>query len=70
MATPRSVKVRAPWLSETTREWGTRIRMSDEIISRTIARWPDYSLPGSGKPISNQARPSYEGTSRRPNGGR
>jgi 4-hydroxy-3-polyprenylbenzoate decarboxylase len=39
------------WPPETRREWGTRIRMSDEIIERVTARWPDYGLPGSGKPI-------------------
>jgi 4-hydroxy-3-polyprenylbenzoate decarboxylase len=25
--------------------------MSDEIIARVSARWADYGLPGSGKPI-------------------
>jgi 4-hydroxy-3-polyprenylbenzoate decarboxylase len=39
------------WPPETRREWGTRIRMSDAIIERVTARWPDYGLPGSGKPI-------------------
>ena len=39
------------WPPETTRAWGSRIRMSDEIIERVTARWADYGLPGSGKPI-------------------
>jgi len=36
---------------ETFREWGRKIRMSDEIISQVTTRWADYGLPGSGKPI-------------------
>jgi 4-hydroxy-3-polyprenylbenzoate decarboxylase len=36
---------------ETSREWGTRIRMSDDIIETVTARWSSYGLPGSGKPI-------------------
>jgi 4-hydroxy-3-polyprenylbenzoate decarboxylase len=36
---------------ETFREWGTKIRMSDEIIATVTERWADYDLPGSGKPI-------------------
>jgi 4-hydroxy-3-polyprenylbenzoate decarboxylase len=36
---------------ETSREWGRKIRMSDEVISQVTARWGDYGLPGSGKPI-------------------
>jgi 4-hydroxy-3-polyprenylbenzoate decarboxylase len=36
---------------ETARDWGRKIRMSDEIIQTVTARWPDYGLPGSGKPI-------------------
>ena len=39
------------WPPETKREWGTKIRMSDEIVARVSARWADYGLPGSGKPI-------------------
>ena len=39
------------WPPETKREWGTTIRMGDEIIERVSARWADYGLPGSGKPI-------------------
>ena len=39
------------WPPETTRAWGNRIRMSDDIIERVSARWADYGLPGSGKPI-------------------
>ena len=39
------------WPPETKRDWGTKIRMSDEIVERVTARWADYGLPGSGKPI-------------------
>ena len=39
------------WPPETRRDWGTKIRMSDDIIERVTARWTDYGLPGSGKPI-------------------
>jgi 4-hydroxy-3-polyprenylbenzoate decarboxylase len=39
------------WPPETRRDWGTKIRMSDEIIERVTSRWSDYGLPGSGKPI-------------------
>ena len=36
---------------ETSREWGRKIRMSDDIIEQVTARWADYGPPGSGKPI-------------------
>ncbi len=36
---------------ETNREWGQKIRMSDDIIDRVTGRWAEYGLPGSGKPI-------------------
>ncbi len=39
------------WPPETKRDWGTKIRMSDDIIERVTARWADYGLPGSGQPI-------------------
>jgi 4-hydroxy-3-polyprenylbenzoate decarboxylase len=39
------------WPPETRRDWGTKIRMSDEIIERVTQRWADYGLPGSGRPI-------------------
>jgi 4-hydroxy-3-polyprenylbenzoate decarboxylase len=39
------------WPPETRRDWGTKIRMSDDIIARVTSRWPDYGLPGSGTPI-------------------
>jgi 4-hydroxy-3-polyprenylbenzoate decarboxylase len=45
------------WPPETRRDWGTKIRMSDDIIERVTARWADYGLPGSGQPIwSNTAQ--------------
>ena len=36
---------------ETSRAWGTRIRMADEIVERVTGKWDSYGLPGSGKPI-------------------
>jgi 4-hydroxy-3-polyprenylbenzoate decarboxylase len=39
------------WPPETSRDWGRKIRMSDDIIEQVTARWPDYGLPGSGRPI-------------------
>ncbi|SDD68172.1 UbiD family decarboxylase [Rhodospira trueperi] len=39
------------WPPETHREWGTKIRMTDDIIERVTAKWKDYGLPGSGTPI-------------------
>ena len=37
--------------SETSRDWGTPIRMSEDIIARVTAKWRDLKLPGSGAPI-------------------
>jgi 4-hydroxy-3-polyprenylbenzoate decarboxylase len=39
------------WPPETRREWGRKIRMSDEIIAEVTAKWASYGLPGTGKPI-------------------
>jgi len=39
------------WPPETKREWGRKIRMSDEIVETVTKRWPEYGLPGSGKAI-------------------
>jgi len=39
------------WPPETKREWGRKIRMSDDIIAAVTAKWPSLGLPGSGKPI-------------------
>ncbi|MFT6581664.1 MAG: 4-hydroxy-3-polyprenylbenzoate decarboxylase [Alphaproteobacteria bacterium] len=36
---------------ETKREWGTEIRMSDDIIEKVDSMWRDLGLPGSGKAI-------------------
>jgi len=36
---------------ETTREWGRKIRMSDDVIDTVTRRWADYGLPGTGRPI-------------------
>jgi 4-hydroxy-3-polyprenylbenzoate decarboxylase len=39
------------WPPETRREWGQKIRMSEDVIDLVTRRWPDYGLPGSGTPI-------------------
>ena len=39
------------WPPEVSREWGRRIRMSDEVVEKVSAMWSDLGLPGSGKPI-------------------
>jgi UbiD family decarboxylases len=36
---------------ETTRPWGTRIRMTDDVIDTVSRRWSEYGLPTAGKPI-------------------
>ena len=36
---------------ETTRDWGRKIRMSDDIIDEVTRKWQEYGLPGSGTPI-------------------
>jgi 4-hydroxy-3-polyprenylbenzoate decarboxylase len=36
---------------ETKREWGRKIRMSDDIIDEVTRKWADYGLPGSGTSV-------------------
>jgi len=36
---------------ETHRQWGTPIRMAEDIVAEVTRKWPSYGLPGSGKPI-------------------
>jgi 4-hydroxy-3-polyprenylbenzoate decarboxylase len=36
---------------ETKRDWGRPIRMADDIVAEVTRKWPQYGLPGSGKPI-------------------
>ena len=36
---------------ETKREWGRRIRMTDEVIEAVSRKWAATGLPGPGKPI-------------------
>ena len=36
---------------ETSREWGRKIRMSDEVIEKVDGMWSELGLPGSGKSI-------------------
>ncbi|MSO88367.1 MAG: UbiD family decarboxylase [Rhodospirillaceae bacterium] len=39
------------WPPETSREWGRKIRMTDEVVDLVTRKWPSYGLPGAGKPI-------------------
>jgi len=39
------------WPPETRRDWGTEIRMSDDVIAKIDRIWADLGLPGSGKTI-------------------
>jgi 4-hydroxy-3-polyprenylbenzoate decarboxylase len=39
------------WPPETKREWGEKIRMTDEVIQTVTEKWTRLGLPGSGKPI-------------------
>jgi 4-hydroxy-3-polyprenylbenzoate decarboxylase len=39
------------WPGETTRLWGRKLRMSDEVVRAVTEKWPSLGLPGSGKPI-------------------
>ncbi len=36
---------------ETGRDWGRKIRMSDDVIGEVTKKWKALGLPGSGKPI-------------------
>ena len=36
---------------ETEREWGRRIRMTDDVIAEVTRKWREYGLPGKGRPI-------------------
>ena len=36
---------------ETKREWGRRISMTEDVISRVTKKWPKYAIPTSGKSI-------------------
>ncbi|TNE57968.1 MAG: UbiD family decarboxylase [Alphaproteobacteria bacterium] len=37
--------------SETTREWGRKIAMDDEVVRKIDTLWNDLGLPGSGKSV-------------------
>ena len=39
------------WPPETRREWGRKIRMSENVVEAVTKKWPSLGLPGSGKPI-------------------
>ncbi len=39
------------WPGEVNREWGRKIRMSDDVVKKVDAMWKDLGLPGSGKAI-------------------
>jgi 4-hydroxy-3-polyprenylbenzoate decarboxylase len=36
---------------ETKRDWGRPIRMAADIVAEVTRKWPEYGLPGGGKPI-------------------
>lgn len=36
---------------ETRREWGRKLRMSDDVVQEVTRKWATLGLPGSGKPI-------------------
>ena len=46
-----SVDATAKIDSETRRECGRKIRMSEDIIDEVTEKWQSYGLPGTGKPI-------------------
>ena len=37
--------------AETDREWGRRLRMSEDIIDQVTRKWQEYGLSGDGQPI-------------------
>ena len=39
------------WPGETTREWGRKLRMDDDVIETVTEKWPRLGIPGLGKPI-------------------
>jgi 4-hydroxy-3-polyprenylbenzoate decarboxylase len=39
------------WPPEVKREWGTPIRMSEDIVRLVTEKWPGLGLPGPGTPI-------------------
>jgi len=39
------------WPGETSREWGKKLAMSDDVIKRVDAMWDELGIPGSGKTI-------------------
>ena len=39
------------WPPETNREWGQKLRMSDDVIAKVDAMWDALGLPGRGKTI-------------------
>jgi 4-hydroxy-3-polyprenylbenzoate decarboxylase len=36
---------------ESTRPWGKRLRMNDEMIAEVSRKWTEYGLPGTGDPV-------------------
>src|SRR6516162_7356194 len=39
------------WPPETRRDWGRKIRMSEDVVEAVTKKWPSLGLPGSGRPI-------------------
>ena len=40
--------------SETNREWGTKIKMKEDIVDLVTKKWPKLGLPGSGTPVGKK----------------
>ena len=39
------------WPGEVTRDWGRKLRMSDEVVEKVTNMWNELGLPGSGKSV-------------------
>jgi 4-hydroxy-3-polyprenylbenzoate decarboxylase len=46
------------WSPETKRDWGRKIRMTDDVIEKVDRMWDDLGLPGTGRSI--WSRPAKE----------
>ena len=53
---------------ETKREWGRKIRMADDVVGAVTARWADYGLPGTGKPVWRRGERPADGPTGRGKG--
>ena len=51
--------------AETKREWGRKIRMSDDIVHKVTEKWVRYGLPGSGGRSGSRRGNAVPGFARR-----